>query len=359
MWTDTEITKRFGIAYPIVQGPLGGGISSATLVAAVSNAGGLGSYGANNLPPAQIKEVAADIRALTNKPFAINLWVDEGKPPRPNRQVLAATLAWFAPYYRELGIEEPDLPASFGQDYNAQVEAVLAVKPRVFSFVFGIPSNEVLRACRAQSILTIGTATTVDEARALDEAGVSAIVASGFEAGGHRGSFLQPPEDCLMGTLALIPQVAEAVKTPIIAAGGIADARGIVAALALGAQAAQIGTAFAACEESGAPAAHRDKLFSDGAKDTVLSSVFSGRLARGMRNRLMEEMASRTAELLPYPAQSWFTGILRKAAIEQGRGDLISLQAGQATPLIRHRKAAALMAELVRQTPRVLARLSR
>jgi nitronate monooxygenase len=359
MWTDTEITKRLGITYPIIQGPLGGGISSPKLVAAVSNAGGLGSYGANNLTPAQIKEVAADIRAHTTKPFAINLWVDEGAPPKPSRQMLTATFAWFAPYYRELGIYEPDLPDSFGQDYRAQSEAVLAAKPRVFSFVFGIPSSEILRECRAQSILTIGTATTVDEARALDEAGVNAIVASGFEAGGHRGSFLRPPEDCLMGTLALIPQVAEVVKVPVIAAGGIADARGIVAALALGAQAAQIGTAFAACEESGAPAAHRDKLLGDGAKDTALSRVFSGRLARSVRNRFMEEMASHAVELPPYPVQSWFTGTLRKAAIEQGRSDLISLPAGQAAPLIRHRKAAALMAELVRETPRVLARLSR
>jgi nitronate monooxygenase len=156
MWTDTEITKRLGITYPIIQGPLGGGISSPKLVAAVSNAGGLGSYGANNLTPAQIKEVAADIRAYTTKPFAINLWVDEGAPPKPSRQMLTATFAWFAPYYRELGIYEPDLPDSFGQDYRAQVEAVLAAKPRVFSFVFGSPSSEILRECRAQSILTIG-----------------------------------------------------------------------------------------------------------------------------------------------------------------------------------------------------------
>jgi nitronate monooxygenase len=359
MWTDTEITKRFGIAYPIIQGPFGGGISSAGLVAAVSNAGGLGSYGANNLPPAQIKEVTADIRARTDKPFAINLWVDQGAEPRPSRKMLESALGWFAPYYRELAMDPPELPSAFGQDYEAQVEAVLAVKPRVFSFVFGIPSSDVLRACREQSILTVGTATTVEEARALDDAGVNAIVATGFEAGGHRGSFLRPPEDCLIGVLALLPQIADVAKAPVIAAGGITDARGIVAALALGAQAVQIGTAFVACEESGAPAAHRDKLFSESAKDTALSRVFSGRLARGIRNRFMDEMTAHAAELPPYPIQSWFTATLRKAAVEQGRGDLISLQAGQAAPLTRHRNAAALMAELVRETPRVLARLSR
>src|SRR5882672_7735591 len=145
MWTDTEITKRFGIAYPIIQGPLGGGVSSAQLVAAVSNAGGLGSYGANTLPPGEIKEIAADIRARTNKPFAINLWVGQGAEPRPSNKELESTLAWCAQYYRELAIEEPEFPSTFGQDYEAQVEAVLAIKPRVFSFVFGIPASDILQ----------------------------------------------------------------------------------------------------------------------------------------------------------------------------------------------------------------------
>jgi nitronate monooxygenase len=195
---------------------------------------------------------------------------------------------------------------------------MLAARPHVFSFAFGAPSPEILRECRTRAIVTIGTATTVDEARALEAADVDAIVAMGLEAGGHAGSFLHASEKMLIGSLALLPQVVDAVKLPVIAAGGIADARGIVAALALGAQAVQIGTAFLACEQSGAPLEHRDKLFSDAAKETALSRVFSGRLARGIRNRLMDEMTARVTDPPPYPVQSWFTNTFRKAAIGGG-----------------------------------------
>jgi nitronate monooxygenase len=359
MWSDTQISKRLGIAYPIMQGPFGCGLSSARLAATISNAGGLGCYGANTLAPAQIKDIAAEIRAQTAHPFALHLWVDHGAAPTLGRDQFERMRSWFVPYYRELGIAPPAFPKQIGQDYGAQVEAMLAARPHVFSFAFGAPSPEILRECRTRAIVTIGTATTVDEARALEAADVDAIVAMGLEAGGHAGSFLHASEKMLIGSLALLPQVVDAVKLPVIAAGGIADARGIVAALALGAQAVQIGTAFLACEQSGAPLEHRDKLFSDAAKETALSRVFSGRLARGIRNRLMDEMTARVTDPPPYPVQSWFTNTFRKAAIERGRSDLILLEAGQIAPLIRHRDAAALMAELVRETPRILARLSR
>jgi nitronate monooxygenase len=240
-----------------------------------------------------------------------------------------------------------------------QLEAVLAAQPHVFSFAFGIPSPDILRQCRKRSIATIGSATSVEEARALDAAGVDAIVAVGFEAGGHAGSFLHTNERSLVGTLALLPQVVDAVRAPVIAAGGIADARGMLAALALGAQAARIGTAFLACEQSHAPTAHREELLSDAAKETALSRAISGRLARGLRNRLMDELTARVTDPAPYPIQSWFTESFRKAAIERGRSDLVGLEAGQIAPLLRHRDAAALIAEIVRETPRILARLSR
>jgi nitronate monooxygenase len=359
MWADTEITRRFGIRYPIIQGPFGGGLSSARLAAIVANSGGLGSYGANSLQPSQIKDIGAEIRVQTSNPFAINLWVNPPTEPTLSQEAFERAFACLAPYYRELGLDVPTLPVRFGQEYDKQVEAVLAVKPRVFSFVFGIPSEDVLRECRARGILTVGTATTVDEARALDDADVDGIVATGFEAGGHRGAFLRSAEDSLNGTLALVPQVVDAVKAPVIAAGGIADARGIVAALALGAQAVQIGTAFVACEESGAPRVHRDRLLTDEAQDTRLSAVFSGRLARSIRNRFMDEMTAHQATLPPYPILNWFTANMRKAAIAQGRDDLISLQAGLAAPLVRQRNAATLMEELVRETSHVIARLSR
>jgi nitronate monooxygenase len=176
------------------------------------------------------------------------------------------------------------------------------------------------------------------------------LVATGMEAGGHRVSFLRSAEDSLTGTLALVPVVADRVSVPVIAAGGIADGRGIAAALTLGAQGVQLGTAFLACEESGASAPHREALFGEGARYTALTRAFTGRLARGLRNHFLEDMAARKPPLFPYPIQSWFTGTFRQAAMEQGRADLISLWAGQAAPLLRHRKAGALFAELVRDT---------
>jgi nitronate monooxygenase len=359
MWSDTEFSRRIGIRYPIVQGAFGGGVSSAKLAATVSNAGGLGSYGCNHMSPAQIKDMAAEIRALTDKPFALNLWIAQGPEPTLTQAQFDRVLGWLEPYYRELGVTKPEFPNRFGQTYEDQVAALLDAKPPVFSFVFGVPSRGILTACRERGIRTIGTATTVDEARALEDAGVDAIVATGSEAGGHRPSFLHAPEECLMGTLALVPQIVDRVTAPVIAAGGIADARGIVAALALGAHGVQIGTAFLACEESGASPGHRDKLWSEDAKRTVLSRVFSGRLARFVRNRFIDDMRAHEADVPPYPIQNWFTGSFRKAALEQGRNDLITLTAGQVAPLLlKHRSAGALIDELLRETEALIRKLA-
>ncbi len=218
MWNHTAFTEQVGIRYPIVQGPFGGGGSSASLVAAVSNAGGLGSFGANALSPEQILDVAVDIRKRTDKPFAFNLWVNPPDEPAISSADFARALEWMAPYYRELGIEPPARPKRFAQDYQAQVDAVLAANPPVFSFVFGLPAPDLVRECAKRGIFTIGTATTVDEAVALEKCEVNAIVATGFEAGGHRASFHLSAEDSLTGTLALVPQVVDAVSLPVIAA---------------------------------------------------------------------------------------------------------------------------------------------
>jgi nitronate monooxygenase len=358
MWCDTVISKRLGIAYPILQGPFGNGLSTVELVAAVSNAGGLGCFGANSLSAEQIKEIAGEIRTRTRKPFAINLWVGGSSEPALSKEQIDRMRLWFLPFYRDLGMRPPPLPKRFEQDYQAQAEALIAAKPHVFSFTFGIPSSDILSECRRLGIVTIGTASTVQEARALADCKVDAIVATGFEAGGDTGSFLHDAQDCLTGTLALVPQVVDAVKVPVIAAGGIADERGLLAALALGAQAVQIGTAFLACDESAIPSVHRDRFFSDEAEMTVLSRVLSGRLMRAIPNRLMTELAARASNP-PYPAQKWFIDTMRGAAIAKQRSDLMPLAAGQAAPLARRRSAAAFMAQLVEQTPRLLARLSR
>ena len=353
-WRETRLTALMGLSIPVIQGPFGGGLSSSALAAEVANAGGLGSYGAHHLSPAAILDISNEIRAQTRGAFAINLWVSDRDPGGESmtRQEYERNRVWLEPYCEELGIEMPDFPDKVGQDVSDQVEAVLEAGPPVFSFVYGVPGRAILQRCRKRGILTLGTATSVDEARVLEAAGVDAIVASGLEAGGHRVSFLRPAEESLIGTFALIPRVVDRVTVPVVAAGGIGDGRGLLSALTLGAQAAQIGTAFLACEESGATPIHREKLFSPEAADTVLTRAFTGRLARGIRNRFTQEMAEWSTA--PYPIQSWFSGHLKGPAVRQGRWELMALWAGQAAPLIRHRRAREVIDHLVREVERLL-----
>jgi nitronate monooxygenase len=352
MWKHTEVARRLGLAAPIIQGPFGGGISSVDLVVAVCKAGGLGSFGVHHLDAEGIATVARDIRGRTDGPFALNLWIplDDADDPQINEAGWTRATQLLAPHFEELGLPPPERPARFMPRYAEQIEAVLTARPAVFSFVFGIPANSVLTRCRELGIVTIGAATTVDEAIALEQAGVDMIVATGFEAGGHRVSFLKGAEESLTGTFSLIPQVVDAVRIPIIAAGGIGDARGIAAALALGAQGVQIGTAFLACVESNADATHRMMLFSPDARYTGLTRVFSGRLARGICNRLMSELQPNVDQLPQYPIQNWLTGMMKKAACTLERADLMSLWCGQSAPLLKHRDARTLMTSLIRET---------
>lgn len=344
----TRLQRHLPVDVPLIQGPFGGGLSSVELVVAVNAEGGLGSFGVHHLDGAGIRAVAEDIRRKTNRPFALNLWI----PSATSDTSPLTDAAWqdslelLRPYYHEMGVPLPNRPGSFAPSFEEQVETVLEVAPPVFSFVFGVPSPEVLERCRSLGIRTLGAATTVEEAKVLEHAGVDFIVATGFEAGGHRVSFLRPPEDCLMGTLALVPQVVDSVRIPVIAAGGIADGRGVSAAFSLGAAAVQIGTAFLACEESNAPSIHRDQLFSAAARRTVLTRAFSGRLARAIHNRLVDELRGREASIPPYPVQNWLNAQLRAAALAGGRADLISLWSGQSAPLLRHRRVATLMSAL-------------
>ena len=355
-WKSTSVAQRLGLAAPIVQGPFGSGLSAVDLVVAVAECGLLGSFGVHHLHGAGIADIAHRIRARTARPFALNLWIplhDSAAPQLSDAQYLAARQL-LQPYFNELGVAAPSRPASFGPNYEEQVEAVLEARPAVFSFVFGVPSSNVLERCRALGITTLGAATTVAEARALEAAGVDMIVASGFEAGGHRVSFLREPESCLTGTLSLTPQVVDSVKVPVIAAGGIADGRGVAAALMLGAQGVQIGTAFLACEESSASTLHREKLFSSDASQTVLTRAFTGRLARGIRNRFIDELQSGAASFAPYPVQAWLTAQMKTAAIDAQRADLLPLWSSQSAPLLKHRHARELCADLIGQTEALL-----
>jgi nitronate monooxygenase len=224
----------------------------------------------------------------------------------------------------------------------------------VFSFIYGIPSKQILDEFRRQEIALIGTATTVDEATALEQAGVDVIAASGFEAGGHRGSFLQPSEDSLTGTMALVPQVVDAVKLPVVAAGGIGDARGILAAFALGAEGVQMGTAFLACEESGANTHHRKALLSGQAKQTALTRGFTGRLARGIKNSLLNELNREDTDILPYPLQRALVRHLSIPAEKAGRPELLPLWAGQSANLSRCADVHALLDTIVNEVSEIV-----
>src|SRR3984957_832101 len=278
-WTENRLTSRLGLQYPIIQGPLGG-LSSQRLTAAVSNYGGLGSFGAHGLKPGGVRKVIREIKSLTSKPFSMNLWVsmeDEGAFTS-TEEAFHRSLAPLAKHIESVGGGKPSYRPYEPIRFEDQVQVLLDEGISIFSFIYGIPSKQILDEFRRQGIVLIGTATTVNEATALEQAGVDMIVASGFEAGGHRGSFLRSSEDSLMGTMALVPQVVDAVRLPVIAAGGIGDARGIVAAFALGAEGVQMGTAFLACEESGANALHRHALLSGQAKQTALTRGFTGRL---------------------------------------------------------------------------------
>lgn len=350
-WKINSFTSRVGIQYPIVQGPFGGRFSSPHLAAAVANAGGLGSFGAQPYAPEEMAGLVQSIRALTDKPFNMNLWVsniDEGARTLSRAEYDRARRE-LGKYFEEFGVEPPPFPYTPGPAFADQIAALIEARPPVISFIFGVPSRQILLECRRRGITTIGTITTPEEARAAEAAGVDLIAASGFESGGHRGSFLRPAEQSLTGTLALVPQVVDAVKIPVIAAGGIADARGIRAAMALGALGVQIGTAFLACEESNAPPLHRKLLFSDESRVTMLTRNLSGRLARGILNRYVEETAASGYVPLPYPAQGWFMRPVFEAAIAAGRSDVAGFWAGQGARLITHTRAAELMAALVTQ----------
>ena len=349
-WNRNRLTERLGIEYPIVQGPLGG-LSSQRLTAAVSNFGGLGSFGAHSLAPPAITEVVEQIRGLTSKPFAMNLWVsmeDDGAR-MSDQTAFDRSLAPILPHLESLRVPRPDYSPYRPASFEDQARVLLDAKPPVMSFIFGVPPADVLHECRKLGIVTIGTATTPDEAAALEDAGVDAIVASGFEAGGHRGSFLRAAEDSLMGTMSLVPQVVDRVALPVIAAGGIGDARGVVAALALGAEAVQMGTAFLITEESGAGRLHRDALLSTSARHTGLTRGFSGRLARGIHNRLMEDLNHEDTEVLPYPLQRALIKNLAAPADAAGRADLVPLWAGQSASLSTRTDVTELLTMLVEE----------
>jgi nitronate monooxygenase len=346
----TSILRRVGIIHPVIQAPLAGGGDTPSLVAAVSNAGALGFIGAAYLTPAQIGDTSREVRARTTRSFGINLFAPL---PAPMAIDVRAAMARVAPYFAELGLGAPPPPTLPADSFDAQLTAALGSGASAFSFTFGLLPDAAVRAIKTRGLFLAGTATTPEEARLLERSGVDAVIAQGSEAGGHRGTFATTFEAGMIGTMALVPQIVDAVRIPVIASGGIMDGRAIAAALALGAEAVQLGTAFLACEESGVPDAYREILLSPAAQTTRLTRAFSGRPARGIVNRFMREMEGETPamdspsnDILPFPLQNGLTRPLRSAAAKAGRAEFLSLWAGQAASLARREPAADLVTRL-------------
>ncbi|HEX8245767.1 MAG TPA: nitronate monooxygenase [Longimicrobium sp.] len=340
-----ELLVSLGIEHPIVLAPVGGGPSTPELVAAVSNAGGLGILGSPYMTPGQITDAIRRIRELTDRPFGVNLFA--GGWAQPADVDAAPMLEMLAEAHVRLGMDPPVLPAVPPDPFPAQLEAVIEARPPVFTFTFGIPAPEVLARVRDARMAIWGTATTVEEARLLADAGADAVIAQGAEAGAHRGTFAEPFERAMVPTLELVAGIAREVRIPIIAAGGLMDGRDVAAALAAGASAAALGTAFLVSTESGAPEAHKRAILAAREDTTVITRAFSGRPARGLRNEWIERVASREDAILPYPLQNALTRPMRSAAGKQGEAGFLSLWAGTGAARARAMPAADLVRALV------------
>lgn len=354
MWPDRRLIDLFAVQHPIVQAPMVGA-ATPELAAAVSNAGGLGSLGSAEMTPAQVTDAVAALRSRTNGPFNLNFFV--GDAPVTDDAVLQHTRDRLRPWYHALGLGEPptDLPA-LGPSFDAaRLDLLLALRPRVVSFHFGVPDAPAITALKAVGILILSTATSVVEARALQAAGIDAIIAQGWEAGGHRGSHQPTDPAAGVGTLALVPQIVDAVQVPVIAAGGIGDGRGIAAAFALGAAGVQMGTAFLSCPEAGTDAPRRLRLARATELDTMVSDAFSGRSARTLRSAYATAMETARAPLPAFLQMYALSEPLLDAAAE----DAVNFHLyGQAARLNRALPAADLMDRLVAETRAVLAQLS-
>lgn len=353
----TPLARQLGIELPILQAPMAGGGDTPALVAAVCDAGGFGSIGAAYLTPQAIAETSQKVRKRTNRPFGINLFAPADLPLPPRDP--SAAIERVSPFFTELGLDPPSPPPPFESSFDRQFETALESGASVFSFTLGTMPRFMIEAAASRGMFVMGTATTVEEALQLEAVGVDAIVAQGAEAGGHRATFTGDFDAGLVGALSLVPQIVDAVAVPVVASGGIMDGRGLAAALALGAQAVQLGTAFLATDEAGVPGVYKDAILGAGASRTRVTRAFSGKPARGIANRFMEEVESAPEPdaILPFPYQNVLTRPLRAAAAKQRRSDCLSLWAGQGAPMARRTSAADLVRSIAEGAREVLASL--
>ena len=344
------LQQLLGVDLPVIQAPMAG-VQGSALAVAVCQAGGLGSLPCAMLGADAMRQELAAIRAQTTKPFNVNFFCHT--PPAPSAERESAWRAALAPYFAEFGIDAGTIPAGPGRlPFDAEQADMLAeFRPAVVSFHFGLPSAELLARVRSAGARILSSATTVDEALWLEAHGVDAVIAQGLEAGGHRGIFLSDDLATQVGTLALVPQVVRAVKVPVIAAGGIADAKGVAAALALGAAGVQVGTAYLLCPEAATSAVHRAALKSDAARVTALTNLFTGRPARGIVNRIIRELGPISAAVPAFPLATAAIAPLRARAESSGSGEFSPLWSGQNATGCKEVPAGLLTRELAGAVP--------
>ncbi|SFK32830.1 nitronate monooxygenase [Halobacillus dabanensis] len=351
MWNHSRLLELLNISHPIIQAGMAGGVTTPALVAAVSNAGGLGTLGAGYMEPEVIRENLQEIKNSTRKPFGVNVFIPEF--PNATEEEISRVNQLLQPFRNELGIKDVTKPQIDESLFEKQIMVIKEQQVPVCSFTFGIPDKDVVQDLKKEGIVLIGTATTVEEAILNEQYGMDAVVAQGSEAGGHRGTFLNPYSESTIGTMSLIPQVTDQVNIPVIAAGGIMDGRGVRASMVLGAEGAQLGTAFVTCEESGAKPQHKAAILHTKETETVLTPSFSGKPARGIRNTFMEKMEGHESELLDYPLQNSLTKGIRKEAAIQDRPEFMSLWSGQSPRLSRTGSATEIFQSIVSQAERI------
>lgn len=341
----TTLQRMLGIELPIIQAPMAG-VQDSALAIAVSNAGGLGSLPCAMLTADTLQRELETIRARTSRPINLNFFCHV--MPEPDAERESAWRKRFADYYAEFGLDIAAIPtAPARQPFGAEMaEIVGEFKPAVVSFHFGLPPDDLLELVRSAGARILSSATTVEEALWLEARGVDAVIAQGLEAGGHRGMFLNEDIITQVGTFVLLPQIVDAVKVPVIAAGGIADARGVKAALALGAAAVQVGTAYLLCPEATTSAVHRAALKSEAARNTALTNVFTGRPARGIVNRMVRKLGPMSECAPRFPLAASVSAPLRTKAESRGSGDFSPLWAGQNVSGCRNIPAAELTRQL-------------
>jgi nitronate monooxygenase len=343
--TQSDFLRDLGITHPIIQAPMAGGPSTRELVAAVSNAGALGSLGSAYSTPEQITADIEKVRSLTEKPFNVNLFA-AGYAPESQVDP-GPMLALLAEIHELLHLPPPTVPAWPVNPFEKQLQAVLEARPAFFSFTFGIPEPHAMARLKAAGIATFGTATTVEEGQMLEASGVTAIVAQGAEAGSHRGTFVGSFETAMVPTLELVRSLSAAVSRPIIASGGLMDGRDIAQALARGARAAQLGSAFLTCPEAGTPEAYRRAILAAREDTTVITRAFSGRPARSLLNTFISKVEGKEKIILPFPLQNALTRPMRTAAAKLGKSGYLSLFVGQGVTRARALPAAELISRLV------------